>query len=439
MALKVLSPAALGTPELRERFYRKIKILARLSHPNLVALYDAGQRDATHYMTMEYVDGEDLVGWMRQYGPIPVDLAVNYLAQAAAGLGYAHGQGVYHRNVKPANLLLDRQGVVRVIGFGLAWVEPEAETGAMRSPLFAGPGQVVGTLDYMAPEQAIDGNRIDGRADIYGLGCTLYAVLTGRLPYPARWPAEKVLAHREDPIPSIHALRPDVPEALDAVVSQDGGQAGRGPLPQHGRGRRGDAGRRGEMTQTGFLDSSTVSFIERSRLLPQEFRGLQTTQVELYNDRDSNAPSHTPGDVTNNAMQDSREPGPNRSASLSPPGRLLPWDSELFGFPIVLSGRGPASTRSRPRRQFSGAGNSESAAQNFAPRRTISKHSAWPPPAGLSWSICASRWRRNHCLAAARSTRDAKKITGDVARCVPGLARPGGDRPVELSRFAVLF
>ena len=217
VALKVLSPEALGTPELRDRFYRKIKILARLSHPNLVALYDAGQREETHYMTMEYVDGQDLVGWMRQYGPIPVDLAVNYLAQAAAGLGYAHRQGVYHRNVKPGNILLDQHGIARVIGFGQAWVEPEGQPGTPENALVASPGRVVGTLDYMAPEQAADSNRVDGRTDVYSLGCTLYAVLTAQLPYPARWPAEKTLAHRDQPIPSIRALRADVPERLDAV------------------------------------------------------------------------------------------------------------------------------------------------------------------------------------------------------------------------------
>ena len=217
VALKVLTPETVATPGLVQQFYQKVKILARLSHSNLVAAYDGGQREGLFYLIMECVDGQDLVSSMKQYGPFPLDQAVNCIAQAAGGLGYAHSQGVFHRNVKPGNLLLDSQGVIRVVGFGTARIAADSPLADGDSAESTDSIQLLGTLDYMAPEQAVDSNLADARSDIYGLGCSLYAVLTARLPYPVRSPSDKILAHRERPIPSLSENNPEIPAALDAV------------------------------------------------------------------------------------------------------------------------------------------------------------------------------------------------------------------------------
>lgn len=218
VALKVLSREAVASEQLVERFVRKVKILARMSHPNLVAAFEAGRRAGTYYLAMEYVDGQDLREILKQRGPLPVDEAVTYTIQAAAGLGYAHSHGVYHRNVKPSNLLVDKQGVVKVVGLGMAHVEAGdlVSENTLGGELTA-QGQVMGTYDFMAPEQAVDASSVDPRADIYSLGCTLHALLTGRAPYPGKSPMQQVMAHRSHPIPSLRTVRADVPESVDTV------------------------------------------------------------------------------------------------------------------------------------------------------------------------------------------------------------------------------
>jgi serine/threonine protein kinase len=215
VALKVLSSQATKSPEAVARFQQKTKILAQLSHPNLVAAYDAGERDDTHYLIMEYVDGCDLLELMKRHGVLPVRHVVDYMMQAATGLGFAHAQGIVHRNVKPSNLLIDNQGIVKIIGLGLALFRDNQSLSEIVEQ-----GRVLGTIDYMALEQAIDSSRVDQRADIYSLGCTMYTALTRRLPFPVKSPKEKLLAHRDAPIPSICAARSDAPEILDQILQR---------------------------------------------------------------------------------------------------------------------------------------------------------------------------------------------------------------------------
>ncbi|MGD0899868.1 MAG: protein kinase [Thermoguttaceae bacterium] len=220
-ALKLFSQQAEAMPQLLERFERKIKILARLSHPNLVAAQAAGEHAGTRYLAMEYVDGKDLASTVRQQGPPTVEEAVGYLLQAASGLGYAHAQGVYHRNVKPSNLMLDRQGVVKVVGFGLAHVEAGAPADREGAGVeLTAQHQTLGSQSYIAPEQIGDAAHADQRADIYSLGCTLHMLLTGRPPYAGKSAMQQFLAHRGSPIPSLRAVRPDMPDALDAVFQK---------------------------------------------------------------------------------------------------------------------------------------------------------------------------------------------------------------------------
>ncbi len=218
VAIKILSGDVVENADLVERFYRKIRILSQLQHPNLVLAFDAGERDGTHYLVMEYINGQDLAAMLKQIGPLPVEHAVNYVMQAASGLGYAHSHGVYHRNVKPANLLVDRQGMVKVVGLGLARVEGgPVLSEEIAAPEITMPGRVLGTREYMAPEQALSSNSADHLSDIYGLGCTLHALLTGRPPYPGKTGSAQTAAHLKEPIPSLCQQRPDVPAAVDAV------------------------------------------------------------------------------------------------------------------------------------------------------------------------------------------------------------------------------
>jgi serine/threonine protein kinase/WD40 repeat protein len=216
VAIKVIAPATMRSPEAVKRFYREVEAAARLEHANIVTAYDARQYAGSHCLVMQYVDGKDLANIVKEHGPLPVRQAVECVLQAAQGLRYAHEQGIVHRDIKPGNLLLDRKGTVKILDMGLARIEQSAtaESGGER---LTQSGQIMGTCDYMAPEQALDTHTVDARADIYSLGCTLYRLLTGKTPYQADSFAKLFLAHLNDPIPSLCEARPDVPADLDAV------------------------------------------------------------------------------------------------------------------------------------------------------------------------------------------------------------------------------
>ena len=217
VAIKVLPAAATKSPEAVKRFQREVKAAARLTHPHIVTAYDADEYRGVHFLVMEHVDGQDLASLVCEKGPLPAKQAVDCIAQAASGLEYAHHLGVIHRDIKPHNLLLNTQGVVKILDMGLARMEESIGTpddGLTHS------GAVMGTLDYMAPEQAMDTKTADVRADIYSLGCTLHFLLTSRPPYGGNSLAAKIVAHRMNPIPSLRAERQDVPVSLDAVFDQ---------------------------------------------------------------------------------------------------------------------------------------------------------------------------------------------------------------------------
>jgi tRNA A-37 threonylcarbamoyl transferase component Bud32 len=217
VALKTLPPHAMREPEAVQRFFREVKAAARLVHPNIVTAYDAGEQEGIHYLVMEYVEGQDLATLVKQHGPLPVAQALDCLVQAARGLAYAHSQGVIHRDIKPGNLLVDRHGVVKILDMGLARLVLAPARDAQTEEQLTASGQVMGTCDYMAPEQAVSTHQADHRADIYSLGCTLYRLLTGEPPYTGRTLMEMLVAHREAPIPSLRAKRPDVSEELEGV------------------------------------------------------------------------------------------------------------------------------------------------------------------------------------------------------------------------------
>jgi serine/threonine protein kinase len=220
VAVKVLPDAATKSPDLLRRFYREVEAAAKLSHPNIVAAYDASESDGIHYLVMEFVDGQDLSAVIKEHGAIPVKQAVECILQAARGLEYAHQQGIVHRDIKPGNLLLHREGTVKILDMGLARVAQSVERVGIDDDTaeeLTSSGQVLGTCDYMAPEQAENSHHADPRSDIYSLGCTLYRLLTGRAPYKSDSIINTLMAHRQSPIPSLNEARDDVPPGLDTV------------------------------------------------------------------------------------------------------------------------------------------------------------------------------------------------------------------------------
>ncbi len=221
VALKVLSPTAMKSPGAVKRFLREAKAAAKLAHPNIVTAHDADEDKGMHYLVTEYVDGENLSAIVRQHGALTLGRAVDYVVQAARGLEYAHSNGVIHRDIKPSNLLLDKQGTVKILDMGIARVDEFVGKVAFGSAEeMTNSGVIVGTPDYMSPEQSNDIRVADARSDIYSLGCTLYFLLTGQPAFPGETVLQKIIAHRDQPPPFLRDLRGDVPEALEKVFQK---------------------------------------------------------------------------------------------------------------------------------------------------------------------------------------------------------------------------
>ena len=220
VALKVMNRAILKEPIAVTRFLREIRSAAAVDHPNVVRAYDADCDDDSYFLVMEYVAGKDLKSWIRQEKSLPVAWSCECIRQAALGLEHAFEQGMVHRDIKPSNLLVtqDEHGglpLVKILDLGLARFASEtAEDGDLTRS-----GQVLGTPDYIAPEQARNTKTADIRADIFSLGCTLFELLTGRLPFPGTTVMEKLMARASEDAPRVQSLRAEVPAGLDAVVA----------------------------------------------------------------------------------------------------------------------------------------------------------------------------------------------------------------------------
>jgi serine/threonine protein kinase len=216
VALKVISRALTDDQAAIERFRREVRTAAKLSHPNIVTAFDAEQVGDLHFFVMEYIDGNSLDRWVGKVGPLPVAEACNYVRQAALGLQYAHERGMVHRDIKPHNLLRTKDGEIKILDFGLArFASERAGKDALTQT-----GMAMGTPDYIAPEQANDARSAEIRADIYSLGCTLYFLLTGRVPFPDGTTLQKFIAHLEQTARPVRQLRPDVPAGLEAVLAR---------------------------------------------------------------------------------------------------------------------------------------------------------------------------------------------------------------------------
>ncbi len=229
VAIKVVNRRMLDRPDMLERFRREVKAAARLSHPNIVTAYDADQAGETHFFVMEYVAGKNLAVLVAQQGPLPVARACECIRQAALGLQHAWEKGMVHRDVKPANLVLSSTGQVKILDFGVARLFADAGTESAGTAT----GLLLGTVDFMAPEQADAPHLSDIRADIYSLGCTLYFLLTGRAPFPGGSPLQKIKAHAQQPPRPVTDFRGGVPaqllRVLDRMLAKD--PAGRYQVP----------------------------------------------------------------------------------------------------------------------------------------------------------------------------------------------------------------
>lgn len=221
VALKILPRSAVDSVEKVRRFQREVKAAARLHHQNIVVAHDARMDKGVYFLVMEMVDGQDLSKLVRRNGPLSIAKAVQYTAQAARGLDHAHGLGIVHRDIKPANLLLDTRGVVKILDMGLARIEnTDAGVEHTVSQELTQAGMVMGTIAYLAPEQALDTRYADARSDIYSLGCTLYFLLTGKLIYSEDTMMKTIMAHREKAIPSLCSVRAGATAELDAIFQK---------------------------------------------------------------------------------------------------------------------------------------------------------------------------------------------------------------------------
>jgi serine/threonine protein kinase len=216
VAVKVLPTAKANDPSALERFYREARAVAALDHANIVHAYDIDQDENLHFLVMEYVDGASLQEIIKKTGPMSPLRAAHYIHQAAQGLEHAHAAGLVHRDIKPGNILVDRQGTVKVLDMGLARFFNDEEDILTKKY----DENVLGTADYLAPEQALDSHGVDIRADIYSLGATFYYVLTGRTPFNEGTVAQKLIWHQTRQPKPIRTLRPEVPEGLAAIIDK---------------------------------------------------------------------------------------------------------------------------------------------------------------------------------------------------------------------------
>lgn len=234
VALKVINLRLIKHRTALERFRLEVKAAARLAHPNIVTAYDADEAGELQILVMEFVDGISLARQVEKAGPLPIRFACQFARQAALGLQHAHEKVMVHRDIKPQNLMLTRDGRVKILDFGLARFIREVDQPSRdpATPFDAGPrdqhaetgltqeGMTLGTPDYIAPEQIRNARTADIRADIYSLGCTLYFMLTGQVPFPQSTTAEKLAAHLHQQPSRLTHLRPEIPAGLVAVVER---------------------------------------------------------------------------------------------------------------------------------------------------------------------------------------------------------------------------
>jgi len=220
-AIKVMFPRLIGDPSYLARFQREAQAVAILDHPNIVRVHDIdcqleGEIEI-HFLVMEYVDGNDLQNLVVRAGALAHQEAANYICQSARGLAHAHQAGLVHRDIKPSNLIVNREGIVKILDLGLARFFNDKNR---QSLILSSDRRVLGTVDYLAPEQAMNSHQVDARADIYSLGCTFYFLLSGHPPFDKGSLAQRITDHRLTPPPPLRDCCPDLPPPLATVIDK---------------------------------------------------------------------------------------------------------------------------------------------------------------------------------------------------------------------------
>jgi serine/threonine-protein kinase len=222
VALKVLAPQVVESERAHELFLREVQAAAQLHHPNIVLAYDANELEGRHFLAMEFVDGPNLERYVKKNGPLPIELACEVIFQAATGLQYAHEKGMVHRDIKPANLLLQQDAnsrtvQVKILDFGLArFTQPDWSHAS--ETILSKQNTVMGTPDFLSPEQSKDLHETDIRSDLYSLGCTFHYLLTGQVPFPGGSIVDKLIRHNKEEAVPVDELRPGVPKTVADIV-----------------------------------------------------------------------------------------------------------------------------------------------------------------------------------------------------------------------------
>ncbi|WP_417383165.1 protein kinase domain-containing protein [Gimesia sp.] len=224
VAIKLIPAHLHDNTDLRKRFEREMQAAAALNHHNIVTAYHADEYQQMLYLVSELADGENLSTIIRQQGPFSVERTVSVILQIAEGLSHAHQRGVIHRDIKPGNLIYNQQkNFVQILDFGLAKFRDQSQLEddtSTHTPDLTSTGAIMGTVNYMAPEQALDTKTADERSDIYSLGCVLHFLLTGEPPFGGSTVMSRLLAHREQPIPDLSQTRPEIPDELNSIFSR---------------------------------------------------------------------------------------------------------------------------------------------------------------------------------------------------------------------------
>jgi serine/threonine-protein kinase len=333
VALKVLSPELMRTERARRLFQREVRAAARLVHPNIVTAFDANQAGDRHYLVMEFVDGPNLHDLVKERGPLPVGQACEFIRQAAIGLQYAHEMGMVHRDIKPGNLLVQISGkncVVKVLDFGLARLyDPATSQPAKPDSVHSAEHQVMGTPDFLSPEQARNLNSANIRSDLYSLGCTMYFLLTAQVPFPGGTMLEKLVRHASEPEVPVHQLRADLPVEVSAIIAR----------------------MMAKQPQDRFATPLEVAqaLAPYSELGPNAFRTMDSAQgtspppvgespwANLFDD-EAMSPSTVPADIT--VMPDDRKENPSGPAPTAPDQPGKPWPAWVR--PMIIVGAAAA-------------------------------------------------------------------------------------------------
>lgn len=221
VALKMMTQKTADDAIAVKRFHREVELASRLTHPHIVSALAGGKHEGREFLVMELVDGLNLSAILQAKKHLAVLTAFDHILGAAKGLAYAHSQNVIHRDIKPSNLLVDRNGTVKILDMGLARVVKEDTTDLMATITdWTKAGALIGTADYIAPEQALNSKNADHRADIYSLGCTMYFAFTGSPPYSGETSMERIVAHREQQIPSLRDARDDIAPEVDRIYQK---------------------------------------------------------------------------------------------------------------------------------------------------------------------------------------------------------------------------